>query len=62
MLVQIVTEYQNIVKVYYNEFIQIFSEDLIHQPLKRGWCVRQPERHNEKLEMAVVSMKSCFLN
>ena len=56
------TEDQYIVEVYYYEFVQISSEDLIHQPLESGWCVRQFKRHDEKLKMATVFSKSYFLN
>ena len=62
MLVQIATEYQNVIKVYCNKLVQISSEDLIHQPLESGWCIRQPKWHDEKLKMVAVSTKSCFLN
>ena len=62
MLVHIATEDQYIVEVYCNELIQISSEDLNHQPLKSGWCIRQPKWHDEKLEVASVSTKSCFLD
>ena len=62
MLVQVLDEDQNIIKVYCNELVQIANEDLVHQPLKGGWCVRQPEQHDEKLEVAPVQTKSYFLN
>ena len=62
MLVQVPTEDQYVVKVYCDEFVQVASEDLIHQPLESGWCIRQPKRHDEKLEVAAVSTKSCLLD
>ena len=62
MLLQIATEDQYIIEVYQDEFVQIASEDLIHQPLERGWCIRQPKRHEEKLQVALVCLKSYFLN
>ena len=43
MLVHILTEYQDVIQVYYNEFPKIISEDLIHQPLERGWRIAQPK-------------------
>ena len=61
MLGQIATEYQNVVKVYCNEFVQIVREDLVHQLLERGWCVAQPKQHDKKLKVASVNMKSCLL-
>ena len=73
MLVHILTENENIVQIYCNEFLgymllisncneftNIISENLIHQPLKCGGCITQPEQHDEKLKMAPVCTKSCF--
>ena len=62
MLVHTSTEDQYIIKVCCYEFVQVASEDLIHQPLERGWCIRQPKRHDKKLEVATVCSKSCLLN
>ena len=62
MLVQVLAENQYIIQVYCNEFVQVASEDLIHQLLKCGWCIRQPKRHDEKLKVASVSTKSYFLD
>ena len=61
VLFQVLAKHQDIIEVYYNEFINVISEDLIHQPLERGRCIAQPKRHDEKLKMASVSTKSHFL-
>ena len=61
MLVNVPTEDYNVVKVYYDEFFQLVREDLIHQPLECGRRIAQPKRHDKKLKMAAVSMKSCLL-
>ena len=61
VLLQVLAKHQDIAEVYCNEFIDVISEDLIHQPLERGRCITQPKRHDEKLKMASVSTKSYFL-
>ena len=61
VLVQVPTKHQDIVEVSCNEFPDVVSEDLIHQPLESCRCVVQSKRHDKKLKMASVSTKSYFL-
>jgi hypothetical protein len=38
------------------EWVQHF----IHQGLKRGWCIRQAERHDEELEESLMRAEGSF--
>lgn len=35
-------------------------QDIIHRSLECRWSIGQAERHDQKLELAVVDMKSCI--
>ena len=60
MLVQIPTEYQDVVQAYCDEFSIVVSEDLVHQPLERGKCVAQPKWHDKKLKWPLLYKKVFF--
>ena len=53
---------QYVIKKYEYEFAQERFQYQIHQCLKCGWGVCQAERHNQKLEQAFMSVKSCFFH
>ena len=61
VFLQALTEDQYIVEVYCDKLIQFICEDLVHQPLERGWRIAQPKRHYDELKVASVSTKSCLL-
>ena len=44
------TEYEDIVDINHDEFIQILSENIIHHPLEGTWGVCKSKWHNQKLE------------
>ncbi len=52
---------QDIVQVYYNKDIKLFSENLIDVVLKADGCVRQAKEHYLVLKVAVSGMKGCLL-
>ena len=51
---------ENVIKVYYHEYVELFYQDLIDVALERNWYVSQSKKHYLVLEMAIVSPKSHF--
>lgn len=53
---------QNIIKKYDEEFPQVRSKNGVHSFLKGRRGVAKPKRHYQKLVMAVVGTKHCFVD
>ena len=51
---------EDIVKKYQNEFLQIGSEDLIHQGLECGRSISETKGHDQKLIVAIMCAESYF--
>jgi hypothetical protein len=52
---------QNVVEEYRKVLPQLPPEGVIHGRLKSGWCVGQPKRHDQKLEMSKMASERCLL-
>lgn len=52
---------QDVIQIYNNENIKLFSTDLIDLTLKAGWNIRKSEKYNLVLEMLLSSPKNGFL-
>ena len=53
---------EDVVHVYHNKLVHEWSQDIVHEPLKRGWGVTQPKRHHCELVVPVSGPESCLLN
>ena len=54
-------EDQNVVQVDHYPCVQIRPEYVVHEGLKRCWCIGEPERHDQEFEMSV-SRPKCRLS
>ena len=52
---------QDIVQIYHNKDVELFSEDFIDIAPKTGRSIGEPKKHNLILEVAVSNMK-CSLS
>ena len=55
------TIYQNIIKKTNNKFAEVGTEYVIYEALEGGRGIREPERHNLELVMALMSVKGGFV-
>ena len=52
---------QNVIQIYYNKNIKLFSKNLVDIALKTGRSIEKSESHNLVLEVAVLDTKDRFL-
>ncbi len=62
MLLLILAENENVVKVHNDALIQQWPEDVVHEAHEGGWSIREAERHHCELIVAVACPKGCFWN
>ncbi len=51
----------DIIEIYHNQDIKLFSEDLVNITLKPSRCIKKTKRYDLVLEVTVFDMKNCFL-
>lgn len=51
---------ENVVDEYYNELVQVRSENPIHHIHEECWCVRQSEWHDYELNVSIASLEGCI--
>ena len=61
MFMHVFGEYENVINVYQDTFIQQFEEQRVHDPLKRGRGVTKPKWHDSKLKLSIPGYKRGFL-
>lgn len=61
LLIKILDIYQNIVQIYNNKNVQLFSKNLVVLSLKASWCVKKSEKYFLVLKIAISGLKNTFL-
>jgi hypothetical protein len=52
--------YQYVVEEYKKVLPQLSSENVIHTRLECGWCIGQPERHDQELKVPKMASDAVF--
>ena len=52
---------QNIIQIYNNEDIKLFSKNLVDIALKTYWCIEKSKRYNLVFVVAISDTRSHFL-
>ena len=60
MLIHVLTEHQDIVQINCNEFYNTICEDLVHQQLKTGGCMHNPNGMTRNSKCPRVVQKAVF--
>ena len=53
---------KHVVQVYGDKIIKQPLKDSMHQPLERGWSIREPKGHHEELKQSVAGRECCLMN
>jgi hypothetical protein len=61
MFLQSAAVHQNIIKKHNDELTCEFRKYGVHKALEGSRCVRQSERHNSEMEVAMMRLKRCLL-
>ena len=57
----ILTVDEDVINIDNDEFVQIWSEDVLNQSLKGGRSIGEAKGHDFELVMSIVCSESCFL-
>ncbi len=52
---------QDVLQIYYNKNIKLFSKNLVDIALKTSWCIGETKRHYLILEVAIFGAKGRLL-
>lgn len=52
---------QDIIQIYHNKDIKLFSKDLLDITLKTSWCVGKAKKYNLVYKVSVLFAKNLFL-
>ena len=51
---------QDVIQIYYNKDIKLFSKDPVNIALKTSQYIKKTKKHDLVLEIAVSGVKGCF--